>query len=100
MKSRRFEMSEGSSKKFWTIVVEGTSHTVTFGRLGSSGQSQSKSFATKEEALRSVKKLIAEKTRKGYRELKNAGDTPAPEEQSAAPAAVRITASPSPSPSP
>jgi predicted DNA-binding WGR domain protein len=46
--------------------------TVRFGRIGGSGQSQSKSFADSAQARREAEKLIAEKIRKGYVERNQA----------------------------
>jgi predicted DNA-binding WGR domain protein len=63
---RRFEYAEGQSAKFWEISIEGGDVTVRFGRLGTQGQSQTKSFADVDAAARHAEKLIGEKTRKGY----------------------------------
>ena len=65
---RRFEFVQGGSKKFWEITQLQNTITVRFGRLGTTGQSQTKSFATEHQAQREAEKLIGEKTRKGYRE--------------------------------
>ncbi|MBI5497019.1 MAG: WGR domain-containing protein [Deltaproteobacteria bacterium] len=74
---RRFEFVEGTSSKFWCIDLQGTSFTVTFGRIGTAGQSQSKTFATPEKARAEHDKLVAEKVKKGYSEV-GGGTTPAP----------------------
>jgi predicted DNA-binding WGR domain protein len=66
---RRFEFQEGNSNKFWEIIVNGCEHTVRYGRIGSSGQSQTKSFPSEADTERDANRLIAEKTRKGYREI-------------------------------
>lgn len=66
---RRFEFREGHSSKFWAIEVSGTDHTVRFGRIGTSGQSQTKSFSSEAAAQKDADRLIAEKQRKGYREV-------------------------------
>jgi predicted DNA-binding WGR domain protein len=63
---RRFELVSGSSKKFWEISVENNSFTVRFGRIGTAGQSQTKSFAETSKARMESEKLIAEKLKKGY----------------------------------
>jgi DNA ligase 1 len=67
--TRRFEFSEDKSSKFWEIAIDGTDVTVRFGRIGSSGQTQIKSFADTAAATRHADKLILEKTEKGYREV-------------------------------
>ena len=42
---RRFELTEGTSSKFWEVNREGAALTVRFGRIGADGQTQTKSFA-------------------------------------------------------
>lgn len=64
--TRRFEFVGGSSQKFWEISVSGTSFTVRFGRIGTAGQSQTKSFADEAKARREAEYLIVEKVKKGY----------------------------------
>ena len=63
---RRFECLEGSSRKFWEIDLQDTDFTVRFGRLGTEGQQQHKSFASSAKARSEHDKLIAEKQKKGY----------------------------------
>lgn len=67
---RRFEFSEGSSHKFWEVSVRGTEVTVRFGRIGTQGQAQVKSFADDAAASEHVEKLIAQKVGKGYVEIR------------------------------
>lgn len=59
---------DGNSDKFWQIEVTGLQYTVTYGKNGTSGTSQTKSFATNEECLKSAEKILAEKVKKGYSE--------------------------------
>ncbi len=66
---RRFEFHQGSSDKFWSIELAGNSHTVNFGRVGTSGQSKTKEFADVAAARASYNKLVAQKTKKGYSEV-------------------------------
>jgi DNA ligase 1 len=66
---RRFEFVEGNSAKFWEISISGADVTVTFGRLGTDGQTQTKTLADTEAAAKHTNKLIAEKTKKGYQEV-------------------------------
>ena len=47
---RTFQFSDAKSHKFWAIDVQGKSFTVTFGKVGTAGQSQTKTFATEEKA--------------------------------------------------
>jgi uncharacterized protein (TIGR02996 family) len=65
---RTFEFSEGSSNKFWNIELSGRSFSVCFGRIGTAGQQQTKSFSDEAAAKIAFNKLIAEKVRKGYQE--------------------------------
>ena len=65
---RRLEFIEGTSRKFWQVRREGTVVVIAFGRIGTTGQSQSKPFADAERAQAEIEKLVAEKLRKGYLE--------------------------------
>jgi predicted DNA-binding WGR domain protein len=66
---RRFECVEGSASKFWEVSVDGDALSVRYGRIGSSGQTQTKSFASVARAQAEHDKLIREKTGKGYVEV-------------------------------
>jgi uncharacterized protein (TIGR02996 family) len=65
---RTFEFSEGTSNKFWRIEVSGNRTTVTFGKIGTAGQTQIKDHADAAAAQKEHDKLVAEKLKKGYRE--------------------------------
>ena len=67
--TRRFEFSEGNSNKFWEIATRGVEVTVRFGRIGTQGQTNVKSFPDEAATAKHVEKLIGEKTGKGYREI-------------------------------
>lgn len=67
--TRRFEFFQGNSNKFWEITLEGEEHSVRFGRIGTAGQSHTKSFDDEEEARKDYLQLIAEKIKKGYVEV-------------------------------
>ncbi|MCY2970687.1 MAG: SUMF1/EgtB/PvdO family nonheme iron enzyme [Planctomycetota bacterium] len=66
---RRFEFSDSTSNKFWEVDVKGKTLNVTFGKIGTKGQSKPKDFATPEKAKAEMEKLIKEKTGKGYVEV-------------------------------
>ena len=66
---KRFEFVGGGSSKFWEIGRDGAEVTVRFGRIGSSGQTQTKAWTSDEEARSQVAKLIREKLAKGYAEV-------------------------------
>ena len=59
---------DGTSDKFWQIEVTNNQFTVTYGKNGTSGVSQIKSFDTNEDCMKAAEKLLAEKTKKGYSE--------------------------------
>jgi uncharacterized protein (TIGR02996 family) len=61
-----FQYSDAKSHKFWNIEVSGTSFTVTYGKVGSAGQTQTKTFASADKAQAEADKLIREKLKKGY----------------------------------
>ncbi len=63
---RYFEYVGGSSSKFWEVSQFGCEMTTRWGRIGSAGQSQVKSFADEAAAAKAVERLIGEKTAKGY----------------------------------
>jgi predicted DNA-binding WGR domain protein len=70
---RRFEFSMGGSDKFWEVELSGTELTVRFGRMGTNGQTQTKSFPSEAAAQKECDKLIAEKLHKGYVEVTTGG---------------------------
>ena len=67
--ARMFELSDGKSNKFWEIRVSGASLTTRFGRIGTDGQSKTKSFADAAACEAEANKLIRQKTGKGYDEV-------------------------------
>ncbi|ATB35562.1 molybdate metabolism regulator [Cystobacter fuscus] len=101
---RRFELVEGSSRKFWEIEAGDTGFTVRWGRIGTSGQTQQKSFPSAEKARAEQDKLIAEKQKKGYAEVGSTPSAAAPPSASPPPPApakkARAAASPPPSEAP
>jgi len=66
---RRFEFADNSSNKFWEIEQDGSDLNVRWGKIGTQGQSQTKSFADDAKCAAAIAKLIAEKTGKGYVEV-------------------------------
>jgi predicted DNA-binding WGR domain protein len=63
---RTFEFNDDKSNKFWSIEPNEKEFTVIFGKTGTSGQSQTKTFRNEELCQKEVRKLIAEKQKKGY----------------------------------
>lgn len=66
MASRYFELSDGTSKKFWEISVDAKALKVRFGRIGTRGQEQIKRFSSPDEARAEQERLVREKLKKGY----------------------------------
>ncbi len=62
---RRLEMKAGSTQKFWSIERSSATRIVNFGRIGTNGQTKTKTFASAAEAKASADKLVAQKLRKG-----------------------------------
>lgn len=60
---------DNKSKKFWEAAVEERKLVVRFGRIGTRGQMQFKTFTTEEEALAEKAKLVREKLNKGYQNV-------------------------------
>jgi predicted DNA-binding WGR domain protein len=83
--TRRFEFEEGGSSKFWEVSVDGSDMTVNYGRIGTSGQSKTKGFASGDAAQKEADKLILEKTKKGYQEVGATGASPTPKPAAPAP---------------
>jgi uncharacterized protein (TIGR02996 family) len=79
---RKFEFTDATSHKFWNIDLQGSKFTVHYGRIGTAGQTQEKSFPSPEAARKEHDKLVAEKVRKGYKETTPAEKTPASLEES------------------
>ncbi|MDV6236183.1 WGR domain-containing protein [Leptospira ellisii] len=65
---RQLVFKDDSSDKFWNIEVSGNSFTVQYGKAGTGGQTQTKSFENEEQCLKEAEKLVHEKLKKGYAE--------------------------------
>ncbi|MFO7567893.1 MAG: WGR domain-containing protein [Enhygromyxa sp.] len=76
MSVRRLEYKDSRSYKFWEIQVEGNSYTVRYGKVGTDGVTQTKSFATPEKAAADAEKKLQSKVRKGYAEVGSAAPAP------------------------
>jgi predicted DNA-binding WGR domain protein len=71
---RTFIYTDEKSNKFWSIDADGSAFTVNYGKVGSAGQTQEKSFADEKTCEKEANKLIAEKTKKGYIEQESEED--------------------------
>ena len=72
---QRFEYVDEKSSKFWEIRVSGSDTEVHYGKIGTTGQAQTKPFDSPEAAQKNADKLVAEKIKGGY---KQAGSTEIP----------------------
>jgi predicted DNA-binding WGR domain protein len=63
----RVTFTDQTSNKFWEAAVDGVKLVVRFGRIGTKGQIQLKTFNTEADAIREKEKLVREKVGKGYR---------------------------------
>ncbi|WP_061230435.1 WGR domain-containing protein [Leptospira interrogans] len=64
--NHQLTFKDDKSDKFWNIEVSGNSFTVTYGKTGTSGTSQTKTFETEEICIKEAQKLLSEKLKKGY----------------------------------
>jgi predicted DNA-binding WGR domain protein len=61
-----FHCTTDEAHKFWRVIVTGSTQTVCYGRIGTTGHSQDKVFETPEEARAATARLVAQKLAKGY----------------------------------
>jgi len=66
---RRLELVSDTSKKFWEVSTSGPSITVRFGRIGTAGQTQTRSMESEAKATQEADRLLAEKLKKGYTQV-------------------------------
>jgi predicted DNA-binding WGR domain protein len=64
---------DAKSSKFWNIELAGNAYKVTYGRIGTDGQTLTKSFADEAAARKDMDKLIKEKLGKGYVDAAGSG---------------------------
>ena len=63
---RYFEFTSGTSNKFWEVSQDGSDMTTRFGKIGTNGQSSTKSFDSPEKAATETAKITAKKVKEGY----------------------------------
>ncbi|MFK8003690.1 MAG: DUF1963 domain-containing protein [Polyangiales bacterium] len=71
------EFAEGTSSKFWSVEVEGSTHIVRYGRIGTDGRSKESSFASDDDALADAEKQAGKKRKKGYADAEPSAPAPA-----------------------
>lgn len=70
--TRRFEFVGGSSAKYWEVTVRGNDVVVHFGRLGTTGQIQTKPCGHPTAAQQHAEQLVRQKLAKGYAQVSTA----------------------------
>lgn len=92
----RLVYAKGESNKFWDAHVEGTSLVVTFGKIGTKGQTKAFAHDRAEAAEADLAKRSADKRREGYVEegAPDAAAPPVPPVPPAAPATPVAPAAP------
>ena len=73
---RLFINQTGDSNKFWRIEQTDNSYTVTWGKIGTDGRTNDKTFSSADDCGREVEKLIKEKISKGYHEVSDYDSIP------------------------
>ncbi len=66
MPKTRLEFKDHTSSKFWEVEVSGALLTVTYGKIGTAGQTKAKECADPAAADSERGRLLTEKTKKGY----------------------------------
>ena len=61
-----FSQGDSGSHKFYELVINDTELTIRYGRIGDTGQTQSKTYPTPEKAQAEAKKKINEKLKHSY----------------------------------
>ena len=89
---QRFEFVDEKSSKFWEVRNAGLSVDVRYGKIGTAGQSQTKTFEDAAEAHKHAQKLVAEKLKGGYHT--SGGVAPAPEKPTAVANSKALTLAP------
>ena len=69
------EYKDYKSHKFWQIEVNNNEFTVLYGKIGTEGRAQTKTFKDHNEALKEAQKIMAQKIKKGYMKMAEASAT-------------------------
>ena len=65
-KSYYYEFVDNKSSKFWEITVKENTYLTRFGRIGSQGRTNTKEWASQEEAVKKATQQRNAKIKKGY----------------------------------
>ncbi|MCA9136825.1 MAG: ankyrin repeat domain-containing protein [Planctomycetales bacterium] len=66
MTKHYFQLVDGKAAKYWHIDLSKNSHVAHYGRIGSQGQTTTKTFVDAKTAKTDCEKLIRQKLNKGY----------------------------------
>ena len=66
MANAALDFKDEKSNKFWNLESDNKTFSTSWGRVGTFGQSQEKTFSSKDRCDREANKLIASKIKKGY----------------------------------
>lgn len=61
-----FHNTQEGHNKFWSVSVQGTTMKTVYGKIGTKGQSTTKSFSSEAAAQAAAEKLLKDKKAKGY----------------------------------
>ncbi|WOO39356.1 STM4015 family protein [Rubellicoccus peritrichatus] len=73
MKRCELVYMDAKSSKFWNLELNGSRHSLAYGRIGTDGQKKEKDFDSEEKAEAAFHKLVKEKMAKGYVEAAGSG---------------------------
>ncbi|WP_289046397.1 WGR domain-containing protein [uncultured Olleya sp.] len=73
---KHLEFNTEKSSKFWKIEVNENKHTVSYGKIGTLGQTKQKQFSDTESAIKDAEKLVQAKLKKGYLIIEQNNDPP------------------------
>jgi len=68
MAARTFEYTDKTSSKFWEVSAKGSTVTVRYGKIGTTGQTTVKACASPAQAKVHIATVVREKAKKGYKE--------------------------------
>jgi predicted DNA-binding WGR domain protein len=74
--TKKFINQDGLSNKFWNVQTDGKKQTIVFGKIDTQGRETVKEFSSEAECLADTQKLISQKIKKGYIELKDGDAIP------------------------
>jgi len=68
--NKKYLNQNGLSNKFWSISQVGKNQTIHFGKIGTQGRTMEKTFESEEKCISESMKIISEKEKSGYIEIR------------------------------